>query len=137
MELHEVFTNLTNELIKTANIELSSEELNKLPQDTQMAIRVHNLELSTYLNNLSIQSILEVLSKTKYFDKNEYQTVLLTTLINNRNILEVFANNGKCMRNSISLNNPNDSGELITNVSQDSFESTGDIIKSNDFNESQ
>ena len=42
MGLHEVIMNATKELINTANIELSSEELSGLPQETQINIRLHN-----------------------------------------------------------------------------------------------
>ena len=107
MGLQEVLINATNELINAANINLSSEEVSSLPQDMQTNIRIHNLELSLYLSSLNVQSLIELMSKTKYLDKSEYQTVLFTQLINDRKTIEAFAANGESIKESISLINSN------------------------------
>lgn len=135
MGLHEVIMNATKELINTANIELSSEELSRLPQDTQINIRLHNLELSTYLNSLNIQSLIELMSKTKYLDKGEYQTVILTQLINNKTMIEAFAANGEAIKNSIALINSNNTDESIADTTNS--ESSNNIIEINDSNNLQ
>lgn len=107
MGLQEVLINATNELINAANINLSLEEVNSLPQDMQTNIRIHNLELSLYLSNLNVQSLIELMSKTGYLDKSEYQTVLFTQLINDRKTIEAFAANGESIKESIRLINSN------------------------------
>ncbi len=135
MGLHEVIMNATKELINTANIELSSEELSGLPQETQINIRLHNLELSTYLNSLNIQSLIELMSKTKYLDKGEYQTVILTQLINNKTMIEAFAANGEAIKNSIALINSNNTDESIADTTNS--ESSNNIIEINDSNNLQ
>lgn len=135
MGLHEVIMNATKELINTANIELSSEELSRLPQETQINIRLHNLELSTYLNSLNIQSLIELMSKTKYLDKGEYQTVILTQLINNKTMIEAFAANGEAIKNSIALINSNNTDESIADTTNS--ESSNNIIEINDSNNLQ
>lgn len=135
MGLHEVIMNATKELINTANIELSSEELSRLPQETQINIRLHNLELSTYLNSLNIQSLIELMSKTKYLDKGEYQTVLFTQLINNKTMIEAFAANGEAIKNSIALINSNNTDESIADTTNS--ESSNNIIEINDSNNLQ
>ena len=135
MGLHEVIMNATKELINTANIELSSEELSRLPQETQINIRLHNLELSTYLNSLNIQSLIELMSKTKYLDKDEYQTVLFTQLINNKTMIEALAANGEAIKNSIALINSNNTDESIADTTNS--ESSNNIIEINDSNNLQ
>lgn len=135
MGLHEVIMNATKELINIANIELSSEELSRLPQETQINIRLHNLELSTYLNSLNIQSLIEVMSKTNYLDKGEYQTVLFTQLINNKTMIEAFAANGESIKNSIALINSNNTDESIADTTDS--ELSNNIIEINDSNNLQ
>lgn len=132
MGLQEVLINATNELINAANINLSSEEVSSLPQDMQTNIRIHNLELSLYLSNLNVQSLIELMSKTKYLDKSEYQTVLFTQLINDRKTIEAFAANGESIKESISLinsnknNTENDDSNGVDSIEQDQ---TDNVIK--------
>lgn len=132
MGLQEVLINATNELINAANINLSSEEVSSLPQDIQTNIRIHNLELSLYLSNLNVQSLIELMSKTKYLDKSEYQTVLFTQLINDRKTIEAFAANGESIKESISLinsnknNTENDDSNGVDSIEQ---EQTDNVIK--------
>lgn len=132
MGLQEVLINATNELINAANINLSSEEVSSLPQDMQTNIRIHNLELSLYLSNLNVQSLIELMSKTKYLDKSEYQTVLFTQLINDRKTIEAFAANGESIKESISLinsnknNTENDDSNGVDSIEQ---EQTDNVIK--------
>ena len=132
MGLQEVLINATNELINAANINLSSEEVNSLPQDMQTNIRIHNLELSLYLSNLNVQSLIELMSKTKYLDKSEYQTVLFTQLINDRKTIEAFAANGEAIKESISVinsnknNTENDDSNGVDSIEQ---EQTDNVIK--------
>lgn len=132
MGLQEVLINATNELINAANINLSSEEVSSLPQDMQTNIRIHNLELSLYLSNLNVQSLIELMSKTKYLDKSEYQTVLFTQLINDRKTIEAFAANGEAIKESISLinsnknNTENDDSNGVDSIEQ---EQTDNVIK--------
>lgn len=132
MGLQEVLINATNELINAANINLSSEEVSSLPQDMQTNIRIHNLELSLYLSNLNVQSLIELMSKTKYLDKSEYQTVLFTQLINDRKTIEAFAANGESIKESISLinsnknNTENDDSNGVDSIKQ---EQTDNVIK--------
>lgn len=132
MGLQEVLINATNELINAANINLSSEEVSSLPQDMQTNIRIHNLELSLYLSNLNVQSLIELMSKTKYLDKSEYQTVLFTQLINDRKTIEAFTANGEAIKESISLinsnknNTENDDSNGVDSIEQ---EQTDNVIK--------
>lgn len=132
MGLQEVLINATNELINAANINLSSEEVSSLPQDMQTNIRIHNLELSLYLSSLNVQSLIELMSKTKYLDKSEYQTVLFTQLINDRKTIEAFAANGEAIKESISLinsnknNTENDDSNGVDSIEQ---EQTDNVIK--------
>ena len=132
MGLQEVLINATNELINAANINLSSEEVSSLPQDMQTNIRIHNLELSLYLSSLNVQSLIELMSKTKYLDKSEYQTVLFTQLINDRKTIEAFAANGESIKESISLinsnknNTENDDSNGVDSIEQ---EQTDNAIK--------
>ena len=132
MGLQEVLINATNELINAANINLSSEEVSSLPQDMQTNIRIHNLELSLYLSNLNVQSLIELMSKTKYLDKSEYQTVLFTQLINDRKTIEAFAANGEAIKESISVinsnknNTENDDSNGVDSIEQ---EQTDNVIK--------
>lgn len=132
MGLQEVLINATNELINAANINLSSEEVSSLPQDMQTNIRIHNLELSLYLSNLNVQSLIELMSKTKYLDKSEYQTVLFTQLINDRKTIEAFAANGEAIKESISVinsnknNTENDDSNGVDSIEQ---EQTDNAIK--------
>lgn len=132
MGLQEVLINATNELINAANINLSLEEVNSLPQDMQTNIRIHNLELSLYLSNLNVQSLIELMSKTKYLDKSEYQTVLFTQLINDRKTIEAFAANGEAIKESISVinsnknNTENDDSNGVDSIEQ---EQTDNAIK--------
>ena len=132
MGLQEVLINATNEWINAANINLSSEEVNSLPQDMQTNIRIHNLELSLYLSNLNVQSLIELMSKTKYLDKSEYQTVLFTQLINDRKTIEAFAANGEAIKESISVinsnknNTENDDSNGVDSIEQ---EQTDNVIK--------
>lgn len=132
MGLQEVLINATNELINAANINLSSEEVSSLPQDIQTNIRIHNLELSLYLSSLNVQSLIELMSKTKYLDKSEYQTVLFTQLINDRKTIEAFAANGEAIKESISLinsnknNTENDGSNGVDSIEQ---EQTDNVIK--------
>lgn len=132
MGLQEVLINATNELINAANINLSSEEVSSLPQDMQTNIRIHNLELSLYLSSLNVQSLIELMSKTKYLDKSEYQTVLFTQLINDRKTIEAFAANGESIKESISLinsnknNTENDDSNGVDSIEQ---EQTDNVIK--------
>lgn len=132
MGLQEVLINATNELINAANINLSSEEVSSLPQDMQTNIRIHNLELSLYLSSLNVQSLIELMSKTKYLDKSEYQTVLFTQLINDRKTIEAFAANGESIKESISLinsnknNTENDDSSGVDSIEQ---EQTDNVIK--------
>ena len=132
MGLQEVLINATNELINAANINLSSEEVSSLPQDMQTNIRIHNLELSLYLSSLNVQSLIELMSKTKYLDKSEYQTVLFTQLINDRKTIEAFAANGESIKESISLINSNknntekDDSSGVDSIEQ---EQTDNVIK--------
>ena len=138
MGLHEVLMNATKELINTATIELSSEELSSLPQDTQINIRLHNLELSTYLNSLNIQSLIDVMSKTNYLDKSEYQTVLFTQLINNKTMIEALAANGEAIKNSINLINSNNTNDSIEDATHnDNSEPSDNIIEINGSNNTQ
>lgn len=138
MGLHEVLMNATKELINTATIELSSEELSSLPQDTQINIRLHNLELSTYLNSLNIQSLIDVMSKTNYLDKSEYQTVLFTQLINNKTMIEALAANGEAIKNSINLINSNSTNDSIEDTTHsDNSEPSDNIIEINGSNNTQ
>lgn len=132
MGLQEVLINATNELINAANINLSSEEVSSLPQDMQTNIRIHNLELSLYLSNLNIKSLIELMSKMRYLDKSEYQTVLFTQLINDRKTIEAFAANGESIKESICLinsnknNTENDDSNDVDSIEQ---EQTDNVIK--------
>ena len=98
----------------------------------QTNIRIHNLELSLYLSNLNVQSLIELMSKTKYLDKSEYQTVLFTQLINDRKTIEAFAANGEAIKESISVinsnknNTENDDSNGVDSIEQ---EQTDNVIK--------